>query len=188
MKKELGAKNWIYPMPVLMIGTYDENGVPDMMTAAWGGCTLEDEVTICIDNSHRTWANIAAKKCFTVAFGTVDTVKQCDYLGIVSGNKVPDKLARSGFTVVRAVHVDAPLVEELPLALECELRSMDEESCRVVGRIVNCVADESVLSDGKVDISKLRPIVFDCCAHAYNVVGEKVADAFNCGNELQHGI
>ena len=96
MKKNFGSKNWMFPMPVLMIATYGEDGTPDVMNAAWGGITLEDEITICIDTSHRTWANIAAKKAFTVAFGTADTVKSCDYLGTVSGNRTPDKVARSG--------------------------------------------------------------------------------------------
>ena len=184
MKKDFGSKTWIFPMPVLMIGTYDEQGVPNMMNAAWGGCSLEDEISICIDSTHKTWANIQGKKAFTVAFGTVDTVKACDYLGIVSGNETPDKLAKSGFTVAKSAHVDAPVVNELPLVLECELRAMDEESCRVVGKIVNTAADESILTDGKVDIAKLRPICFDTCGHAYNAIGEKVAAAFSCGKEL----
>lgn len=184
MKKNFGSKTWIFPMPVLMIGTYDENGVPNMMNAAWGGCSLEDEISICIDNSHKTWANIKAKRAFTVAFGTEDTVNACDYLGIVSGNKTPDKLAKSGFTVSRAATVDAPVVNELPLVLECELRTIDEESCRVVGKIVNTAADESILTDGKVDIAKLRPICFDTCAHTYNAIGATVAKAFSCGTKL----
>ena len=187
MKKDFGSKTWIFPMPVLMIGTYDEKGVANMMNAAWGGCSLEDEISICIDNTHKTWANIAAKKAFTVAFGTVKTVRECDYLGIVSGNSEPDKLAKCGFTVTKSKFVDAPVVNELPLVLECELRSIDEESCRVVGKIVNTAADESILADGKVDIAKLQPLCFDTCAHAYNVVGEKIAAAFSCGKEIAKG-
>ena len=97
-------------MPVLMIGTYGEDGTPDVMNAAWGGITLEDEITICIDTSHKTWANIAARKAFTVAFGTADTVASCDYLGLVSGNKSPDKVAKSGFTVTKSAFVDAPII------------------------------------------------------------------------------
>lgn len=184
MKKDFGSKAWIFPMPVLMIGTYDENGIPNMMNAAWGGCSLEDEISICIDNTHKTWANIVAKRAFTVAFGTVNTVKSCDFLGLVSGNNVTDKLAKSGFTVTKSSHVDAPIVNELPLVLECELHSIDEETCRVVGKIVNTAADESILTDGKVDIAKLQPICFDTCAHAYNAIGAKVANAFKCGKSL----
>ena len=97
-------------MPVLMIATYGEDGTPNVMNAAWGGITLEDEITICIDTSHKTWANIAAKKAFTVAFGTVETASRCDYLGIVSGNQTPDKVAKSGFTLVKSGFVDAPVI------------------------------------------------------------------------------
>ena len=144
MKKNLGKKNWMFPMPVLMIGTYGEDGTPDVMNAAWGGITLEDEITICIDTSHKTWANISARKAFTVAFGTADKVAACDYLGIVSGNKTPDKVMKSGLTVTKSEFIDAPVVNELPLVLECELVSMNEENCNVVGKIVNCAVAGSV--------------------------------------------
>ena len=184
MKKNLGKKNWIFPMPVLMIGTYNEDGSPNMMNAAWGGITLEDEITICIDTSHKTWANIAARKAFTVAFGTVETVKACDYLGIASGNKARDKVARSGLTAARSAFVDAPVMNELPLVLECELVSMNEASCNVVGKIVNCAAEESAMTDGKPDAAKMRPICFDTCQHVYRVMGEAVAEAFSCGKDL----
>ena len=184
MKKNLGVKNWMFPMPVLMIGTYDEDGTPNMMNAAWGGVTLGDQITICIDTGHKTWANIAARKAFTVAFGTADTVKACDYLGIVSGNKAPDKVAKSGLTAVKSAFVDAPVMNELPLVLECELASMNEETCNVVGKIVNCAVEESALTDGKPDATKMKPICFDTCAHVYRIMGDVVANAFSCGKEL----
>ncbi|MBQ3289957.1 MAG: flavin reductase [Kiritimatiellae bacterium] len=184
MKKNLGKKNWMFPMPVLMIGSYGEDGTPDVMNAAWGGITLEDEITICIDTSHKTWANIAARKAFTVAFGTASAVTACDYLGLVSGNKTPDKVARSGFTVTKSEFVDAPVVNELPLVLECELISMNEENCNVVGKIVNCAVDEEALTDGKPDADKMKPICFDTCAHVYRQMGEIVAKAFSVGRSL----
>ena len=184
MKKNLGVKNLMFPMPVLMIGTYNDDGTPNMMNAAWGGVTLEDQITICIDTGHKTWANIAACKAFTVAFGTADTVKACDYLGIVSGNKVPDKVAKSGFTAVKSAFVDAPVMNELPLVLECELVSMNEETCNVVGKIVNCAVEESALTDGKPDAAKMKPSCFDTCAHVYRIMGDVVANAFSCGKEL----
>ena len=184
MKKNLGVKNWMFPMPVLMIGTYDEDGTPRMMNAAWGGGTLEDQITICIDTGHKTWANIASRKAFTVAFGTADAVKACDYLGIVSGNKAPDKVAKSGFTAVKSAFVDAPVMNELPLVLECELVSMNEETCNVVGKIVNCAVEESAFTDGKPDAAKMKPICFDTCAHVYRIMGNVVANAFSCGKEL----
>ena len=175
----------MFPMPVLIIGTYNEDGTPNVMNAAWGGITLEDEITICIDVAHKTWANIAAKKAFTVAFGTASAVKSCDYLGIVSGNTTPDKVARSGFTTVRSEFVDAPVINELPLVLECQLVSMNESKCNVVGRIVNCAVEESAMTDGKPDADKMKPICFDSCAHVYRLMGEVVAKAFSCGAELK---
>ena len=184
MKKNFGNKNWMFPMPVLMIGTYGEDGTPDVMNAAWGGITLEDEITICIDTSHKTWANIAARKAFTVAFGTADTVASCDYLGLVSGNKASDKVAKSGFTLVKSVFVDAPVINELPLVLECELVSMNEENCNVVGKIVNCAVEESAMTYGKPDAAKMKPICFDPCQHVYRIMGDVVANAFSIGKGL----
>ena len=184
MKKNLGKKNWMFPMPVLMIGTYGEDGTPDVMNAAWGGITLEDEITICIDTSHKTWENIAARKAFTVAFGTADKVAACDYLGLVSGNKTPDKVKKSGLTVTKSAFVDAPVVNELPLVLECELVSMNEDNCNVVGKIANCAVEEAALTDGKPDAVKMKPICFDPCAHVYRIMGDVVANAFAVGKEL----
>ena len=179
MKKNFGVKNWMFPMPVLMIGTYNEDGTPNMMTAAWGGITLEDQITICIDTAHRTWENIAARKAFTVAFATADTAAACDFLGIVSGSDVPDKVARSGLTAVKGNFVDAPVMNELPLVLECEMLSMNEENCNVVGRIVNCAVEESALTDGTPDADRMKPICFDPCRHLYRLMGEPVAAAFS---------
>ena len=183
MKKNFGNKNWMFPMPVLMIATYGEDGTPNVMNAAWGGITLEDEITICIDTSHKTWANIATKKAFTVAFGTVETASRCDYLGIVSGNQTPDKVAKSGFTLVKSGFVDAPVINELPLVLECKLVSMNAENCNVVGKIVNCAVEEEALTDGKPDAAKMKPICFDTCSHTYRVMGDIVAKAFSAGKE-----
>jgi len=185
MKKNFGVKNWMFPMPVLMIGTYNEDGTPNMMNAAWGGITLEDQITICIDTSHKTWANIAAKKAFTVAFGTADMVSSCDFLGLVSGNQQADKVAQSGFKAQKSAFVDAPEMDELPLVLECELVSMNEENCNVVGRIVNCAVEEDALTDGKPDAAKMRPICFDSCQHVYRLMGQEVAKAFSCGLTLK---
>ena len=168
-------------MPVLMIGSWNEDGSVNMMNAAWGGISAEDRITICIDRSHKTWANIAARKAFTVAFGTAETVRACDYLGIASGNKTPDKAARCGFTAVKSSFVDAPVVEQLPLVLECELISMNPDNENVVGRIVNCAAEESILTDGKPDAEKFHPVCFDPCAQVYRTMGPAVADAFSCG-------
>ena len=185
MKKNFGVKNWLFPMPVLMIGTYDAEGTPDMMNAAWGGISFDDQITICIDTAHKTWANIASRKAFTVAFGTAETAVPCDYLGIVSGNDTPDKVAKSGFTAVKSAFVDAPVMAELPLVLECTLVSMNRENCNVVGKIVNCAVEESVLTDGQPDAAKMKPLCFDPCRHVYRLMGDVAARAFSCGRKLK---
>jgi len=186
MRKNFGAKPLCYPQPVFIIATYGEDGTPDAMTAAWGGISEENELSICISAGHKTTKNILARKAFTASMATADTVVACDYVGIVSGNKVPDKFARAGFHAEKSEFVDAPIIRELPMSVECQLISYDEESCRLVGRIVNVSADESVLGEnGKVDPAKLRPIIFDPMNNAYLVLGEKVGNAFKDGMPLK---
>ena len=184
MRKNFGAKPVIYPQPVLIIGTYDAAGVPDAMNAAWGGISEETEISICLSPEHKTVENILARKAFTVSMATADQVAACDYVGIVSGNDVPDKVARAGFHAVKSELVDAPLFEELPMAVECRLISYDSESCRMVGEIVNVCADESILTDGMIDPAKLRPITYDGMNHTYHVLGEAVGRAFHDGAAL----
>ena len=141
---------------------------------------------MCLSPGHKTVKNILAKGAFTVSMGTAETAVACDYLGVVSANKVPDKLARAGFHTTKSEFVDAPLIDELPMALECNLISYDPDSCRLVGEIVNVSADVKVLNDeGKVDPAKLRPITFDPMNNAYLVLGEKVGNAFKDGNKIK---
>ncbi len=186
MRKNFGAKPYTYPQPVFIIGTYDENGTPDAMNAAWGGISEEKEITICVDSTHKTAKNFQKTGAFTVSMATADYVAECDYVGVVSANDVPDKVAKVGFHVMKSEFVNAPLFEELPMALECKVISYDEESCRLVGEIVNVSADESVLNEkGKVDPAKLRPITFDPMNNAYLVLGEKVGNAFKDGLKLK---
>ena len=185
MRKNFGAKAMCYPMPVFIIGTYNADGTPNAMNAAWGGISEETEITICVDSAHKTAENLMARKAFTVSMATVKMLAACDYVGIVSGNDVPDKFARAGFHAVKSEFVDAPLIEELPMAVECRLISYDPESCRMVGEIVNVCADERVLTDGKIDPAKLRPIVFDGANHTYHVLGEQVGKAFHDGVALK---
>lgn len=186
MRKNFGAKACVYPQPVFIIGTYDENGVPNAMNAAWGGISDDTEISICVASEHKTTKNILLKGAFTVSMADVAHVAECDYVGIVSGNDVLDKVARAGFHVVKAEHVDAPLFEELPMALECRLISYDEESCRLVGEIVNVSAEESILGEnGKIDPEKLQPITYDSMNHAYLALGEKVGNAFLDGQKLK---
>lgn len=186
MRKDFGPKTMCYPMPVFIIGTYNEDGTPNAMNAAWGGISEDTEISICVDNSHKTAENLLARKAFTVSMATALYMAACDYVGIVSGNKEPEKFAKAGFHATRSRFVDAPLIDELPMALECEVISYDPETCRLVGRILNVCADESVLGEnGKVDVSKLRPITYDSMNHHYLVLGEKVGQAFHDGLQLK---
>ena len=186
MRKNFGPKTMCYPMPVFIIGTYNADGTPNAMNAAWGGISEEQEISICVDNSHKTAENLIARKAFTVSMATVDTLAACDYVGLVSGNKEPDKFAKAGFHATKSEFVDAPLIDELPMALECEVVSYDTETCRLVGRIVNVCADVSVLGEnGKVDVAKLAPITYDPMNHHYLALGEKVGQAFHDGVALK---
>ena len=186
MRKNFGSKEMCYPMPVFIIGTYNEDGTPNAMNAAWGGVTEDAQLSICVEAGHKTAENLQKRKAFTVSMGTAPQVVACDYVGIVSGNKEPNKFAKAGFHATKSEFVDAPLIDELPMALECEVISYDEETCRLVGRIVNVCADESVLGmNGKVDVSRLQPITYDPMNHHYLVLGEKAGQAFHDGMALK---
>ncbi|MBQ7767457.1 MAG: flavin reductase family protein [Oscillospiraceae bacterium] len=186
MRKNFGAKEMCYPMPVFILGTYNEDGTPNAMNAAWGGVTEEAQLTICVEAEHKTAKNIQARKAFTVSMGTAQYVKACDYVGIVSGNKEPNKFAKAGFHATKSEFVDAPLIGELPMALECEMLSYNPESCHLVGKVINVCVDEDYLDkDGKVDVAKLQPITFDPVHHQYLVLGEKVGKAFSDGLTLK---
>ena len=186
MRKNFGVKAVVYPEPVLMLAAYDKEGKPCAMAAAWGGISEETEISVCVSEFHRTLKNILETGAFTVSPATADYVAQCDYLGLVSGNNVSDKLAAVGFTTLKSEFVDAPLIEQLPMALECRLISYDEEHCRLVGEIVNVSAEEHVLNEkGKVDAKKLDPIIYDSVTHAYWNFGEKVGKAFSDGMKIK---
>lgn len=185
MRKNFGSNSWLYPMPVLIIATYDEQERPNAMNAAWGGIFTDEMIGICLSERHKTTQNILSTRAFTVSMATAEQVVACDYVGLESGNWVPDKFAKAGFHATRSEFVNAPLIDELPMALECELVSYDKESCHLVGKIVNITADESVLTEGKIDPRKLRPITFDPINHAYLELGAKVNDAFSCGKQLK---
>ena len=185
MRKNFGAKAYLYPMPVLIIGSYDENGRPDAMKAAWGGISEETEISICISAEHKTTKNIIARGAFTVSIADAENVVACDYVGIVSGNKEPDKIKKAGWHATKSEFVDAPLFDELPMALECKLISYDEETCRLVGEIVNVCANESILGeDGKIDLSNFSPITYDPVHHTYRKIGDTVGKAFSDGKRF----
>ena len=186
MRKNFGAKPIIYPQPVLIVATYGEDGTPNAMTAVWGGISEENEITICVDSKHKTAKNVAACKAFTVSMADAEHMAACDYVGMVSANDVPDKFARAGFHAAKSDYVNAPLIEELPLAVECRLISYDQDTCRLIGEIVNVCADERVLNkDGKVEPVKLNPLTFDPMNHTYLTLGEKVGNAFKDGGILK---
>lgn len=177
-----GAKPFVYPMPVLIVGTYDENGVPNAMNAAWGCVTDMNEISISMAE-HKTTENFAKTGAFTVSFATEGTVVSCDYVGVESAGKVPDKFAKAGFHAIKSTYVNAPLIEELPMALECKVKSFADGI--LVGEIINVNADESVLTDGKIDPKKLKPITYDPVNNTYIGLGEVVGNAFKDGLALK---
>lgn len=185
MRKDFGAKTWLYPMPVLIIASYDKNGTVDAMNAAWGGIGDYEQISMCLSKGHKTVKNILERKAFTVSVATAKYVKECDYLGLVSANDNPNKFAKTGFTVTHSARVNAPVINELPFAIECELIDYDSETGTMRGRIVNVSADESVLTDGKIDVQKLAPITFDSANNAYVVLGQTVGKAFKDGLSIK---
>jgi Conserved protein/domain typically associated with flavoprotein oxygenases, DIM6/NTAB family len=186
MRKNFGAKPITYPQPVYIIASYDKDGTPDAMNAAWGGISEENEISICVSAEHKTMKNILVSGAFTVSMADEAHMAACDYVGIVSGNNVPDKFTKAGFHAIKSAFVNAPLIDELPVALECKLISYDDATCRLVGEIVNVCAEERVLNaEGKIDPEKLQPIIFDPMNHTYLAVGQKVGNAFKDGLKLK---
>ena len=185
MHKNFGAKPWTYPQPVFILASWDEDGTPDAMNAAWGGVSDDKELSFCISAEHKTTANILARGAFTVSMATADQMTACDYVGVVSGGKVKDKVARAGWHVTPSSFVDAPLIDELPVTLECSFLKVNEDG-NIIGQIVNVSIDESVLgSDGKLDMGKFRPISFEPAGNGYHVLGERVGNAFSDGGKLK---
>ncbi len=184
MRKNFGARTWMYPLPVLIIGTYDGEGKPDAMNAAWGGIYDTTQVILSLSENHQTTKNIRTRGAFTVSFGDAAHIAACDYVGLVSGASEPEKLRRAGFTVTKSSFVDAPIINELPMTLECRLVKFGEDG-NVIGEIVNVSADESILGEnGRVDPARLRPISYDPVNGAYHVLGERVGKAFSDGAKL----
>lgn len=178
-----GRKAVVTPEAVFIIATYDENGVPNAMNAAWGTQKDPDEVIIVLSN-HKTTENFEKTGAFTLAFGTADTVTISDYFGVETGKKV-NKIEKAGVHVRKSAHVNAPIIEEYPLTLECTVKKWDPEAELLIGKVVAMQADESILTDGKVDLGKLKPISFDPSMNLYRVVGEPVGKAFHDGLALR---
>ena len=186
MRKNLGVKTYLYPQPTLVIATYNEDGSANAMVAAWGSISDSNQIAIYVAASHKTMPNIKARGAFTVSMATAAHIKAIDYLGITSGNKVPDKFAKSGFTAVKSENVDAPLIAELPLTLECKMVSYDDDSELLLGEIVNVTADDSVLdANGKLDVEKLAHVCYDSAGHGYYVMEHRIGNAFSDGKEIK---
>ncbi|MBR3890919.1 MAG: flavin reductase family protein [Bacilli bacterium] len=184
MRKDLGAKPFLYPQLVMIIGTYDENGHPNAMNAAWGGMADYHKVMVCM-SKHKTTDNIDITKEFTISIGDADNVVACDYVGIVSGNDEPNKVEKAGFSVSKAKYVNAPIINELPLCLECRLLEIIDEDL-YMAEIVNVNADESILDDqGSVCLEKFTPIIYDPSTHGYYKIEGRVGNAFKDGNNLR---
>lgn len=187
MRKDFEDDMIVTPLPVLMIATYDEEGRPDVMPCAWGGQCGAHQVAVNL-GSHQTTENIKARKAFTLSFATKNTAKISDYFGVVSAKDMPDKVEKSGVHVFKSTYVDAPVIDEYPLTLECTLADMQEEGedVRFVGNVVNMSADYSILDyNGFIDLSRLQPLVFDSSTSSYHVVGDKVGEAFRDGFEFK---
>lgn len=187
MKKNLGVVPAIYPMPVLMVAAYDETGKVNVMNAAWGMICDMDKIALFIDEEHKTTKNIHVVKAFTVSIADKEHMDVADFFGIATGNKMEDKFERTGYHAVKSEFVNAPIVEEFPVVMECELAEVidTENMYAIIGKIVNVAAEESVLSDnGKVDPVKLNALIFDQFQSGYYVSGEKVGQAWNAGAGL----
>lgn len=186
MRKNFGAKPYTYPQPVFILAAYGEDGTINAMNAAWGGISNGDEISMCISAGHKTTKAILEKKAFTVSMADVKHVAACDYVGIVSGNSVADKFEKSGFHAEKSEFVDAPIIKELSVCVECKLKSYDPKTGRLVAQIVNVSVDESVLDDaGNVDVSKVQPITFDPFNNTYVALGDVVGKAFHDGGSLK---
>ena len=185
--KIFGVKPWLFPMPTYMIGTYNEDDSVDLMMMAWGGICAENMVALNLEEDHKTVANLKKRGAFTLAVPGRNTLAESDYLGLVSANQVPDKFARTGLHAVKSSRVDAPVVAEYPLTLECRVVEMQEQpyGLRVLGEIVNVLADEKILDDeGKIDGGKINAFLFDQVKFDYYKVGEICGKAWHSGAPL----
>lgn len=187
MRKSIKTTEAIFPMPVLLVATYNEDGTIDVMNAAWGTMLSRDIVVLNLTETHKTVKNIKARKALTVSIADAAHVKEADYFGVISGNDTKDKFEKSGLTATKSENVDAPIINEFPLCMECEFieYQSDEYGCGVIAKVVNVTADESVMKDDKVDIQLVNAIAFDPYTHGYYKVTERVGNAFKDGLQLK---
>lgn len=187
MRKKLNLTEGIFPMPVLMVATYNEDGTVNVMNAAWGTMQERGTVALNLTESHKTVQNIKARDAFTVSIADAAHVVEADYFGVVSGNREPRKFANSGLTAEKSALVDAPIIREFPLCLECEFIEYQNGAygVGVIGKVVNVTADERVMAGDKVDMSLVDAIAFDPYTHGYYRVAERVGEAFHDGLKLK---
>lgn len=186
MRKKLDITEGIFPMPVLMVATYNEDGSVNVMNAAWGTMQARDTVVLNLTGTHKTVKNIKERGAFTVSIADAAHVAAADYFGVVSGNSIGNKLEKAGLTAVKAESVDAPVINEFPLCLECKYIEYqnNEYGCGVIGKVVNVTANESVMPNGKLDMSLVNAIAFDPYTHGYYKVTERVGEAFHDGQSI----
>ncbi len=188
MRRDLGANPYVYPQPVLIVATYGEDGTADAMNVAYGGIVNSNRIQINIGVRHKTSDNIKLRKAFTAGIADEENLIPSDYVGIVSAHDVSDKVERAGFHTVKSAFVDAPVIEELPITLECQVEEINQynKTLRIVAEIVNVSVDEKVLDEeGKIDPGKLNAISYDPANHAYLRVGGRAGTAFSDGNRLK---
>lgn len=185
VRKNIGAKPYIMPMPVLIVSSYDMEEKPCAMLAVWGGISNEKEISITIASKRHTLKGILERESFVVSMADVENTVACDYLGITPGSKVKDKFEKSGFHTTKSEFVDAPIINELPFAVECKVKSYNEETWRLVGEIINVSLDEKILGENnKVSFEKFHPITFDWMNKIYLSLGKKVGNAYKDGKQL----
>ena len=187
MRKKLDLTEGIFPMPVLMVATYNEDGSVNVMNADWGTMQKRGNVALNLSEAHKTLKNIKARGAFTVSIADATHVTEADYFGVESGNKAPDKFANSGLTASRSEFVDAPVINEFPLCLECTFIEYQDGAygCGVIGKVVNVTADESVMDGDRVDMDRVNAIAFDPYTHGYYKVSGRVGEAFKDGLKLK---
>ena len=187
MRKNIKTTEAIFPMPVLMIATYNEDGTIDVMNAAWGMMIDRNIVALNLTETHKTVKNIKQRKAFTVSIADSNHVVEADYLGVVSGNNTPNKFENSGLTAIKSENVDAPIINEFPICMECEFIEYQDSQygAGVIGKVVNVTADEKVMNGENIDINLINAIAFDPYTHGYYKVGEKVGEAFKDGMKIK---
>ena len=187
MRKNIETTEAIFPMPVLMVSTYNEDGSVDVMNAVWGTMLSRNQVILNLTQTHKTVKNIKERKAFTVSIADSKHIVEADYFGLVSGNNTKNKFENTGLSVTKSENVDAPIINEFPICFECEFIEYqnDEYVSGVIGKVVNVTADESVMNENKIDIAKVNAIAFDPYTHGYYKVNERVGEAFKDGLQLK---